>query len=244
MANTALYHAVDRAYRALLPRGRSPVGILRLTLPPTHVDCNAHPAKAEVRLRDERAVADQLTAAIEEALSRRLASPAWPRNAVLGLANGQATFGGDFGVAEAPAPYQEPPPPDLRALRPLGQIDNAFIVAVAPDGLYLVDQHRAHERILYDELQAAGERIVQPPLLVEEPADRHDAFYCEATPHDAMATAACKSALKAGRALDPGEQAELLRRLAETAVPTTCPHGSPTIIRFDSQFVRRQFGRR
>ena len=229
--NLTLARAVEQAYRSLLPRGRSPLGVLALTLDPTLVNANLHPAKLEVGLADERALAGTLQQAVEAALSRRLATPAWPRRAVLGLAGGQTSFGREFGVAEEPPSYA-PEEPDLSALRAIGQLDQTFIVALGPDGLYLIDQHRAHERILYDELvrqAAAGAR----PLLLDEPY-----------PHESLALAACRSATRAGQPLDPGEQQDLLRRLALSDCPTTCPHGAPTILRFDRRFLKRQFGRR
>ncbi|GIW05700.1 MAG: hypothetical protein KatS3mg060_0505 [Dehalococcoidia bacterium] len=229
--NPLLQRAVEAAYRSLLPRGRAPLGVLDLTIDRAKVDANVHPAKLEVGIADERALADGLQQAVETALSRRLATPAWPRRAVLGLAGGQASFGRDFGVAEEPVPYA-PDEPDLSQLRAIGQFDDAFIIAIGPDGLYLVDQHRAHERILYDELVRREAEGAQPPLFEGPGSD------------ETLARAACTSAIKAGRPLDPGEQQELLRRLALADVPTTCPHGAPTILRFDRRFVKRQFGRR
>lgn len=229
--NQTLYRAVEAAYRSLLPRGRSPLGALDLAVAPDLVDPNIHPAKLEVGIADERALAERVQVAVEVALSRRLATPAWPRRAVLGLAGGQGSFGRDFGVAEEP-PAEEFNEPDLSLLRAVGQFDDAFIIAVGPDSLYLIDQHRAHERILYDELARRAAGPVQPPLF--------EGLDCDET----LARAACTSALKAGHRLDPGEQQELLRRLALADVPTTCPHGAPTILRFDRRFLKRQFGRR
>ncbi len=231
--NALLSQAVERAYRSLLPRGRFPFGVLDIEIDTADVDPNVHAAKLEVRLMDERLLAEAITEAAEVALARRLAAPAWPRKSVLGLANGQAAFGPEFELAEEPAGYGEEPP-DLRLLRAVGQLDSAFVLATGPDGLYIIDQHRAHERILYDEMLC--ETVGAPPRLWadeqtgEETAD--------------LALAACKSAIKAGMPLDAGEQADLLQRLAGCDCPTTCPHGSPAILRFDRRFIRRQFGRR
>lgn len=229
--NPVLYRAVEVAYRALLPRGRSPLGALDLTVDPDLVDPNIHPAKLEVGIDNERALAERVQVAVEVALSRRLATPAWPRRAVLGLAGGQASFGRDFGVAEEP-PDDEFNEPDLSLLRAVGQFDDAFIIAVGPDGLYLIDQHRAHERVLYDELARRAAGPVQPSLFA--------GLDCDET----LALAACRSAIKAGQRLDPGEQQDLLHRLALADVPTTCPHGAPIVVRFDRRFLKRQFGRR
>ena len=106
-----------------------------------------------MRLSDDAALREALTAVVEEALRGRLAAPAWPKKSVLSVSGGQATFGKAFGVAEEQPPLA-PSPPESSALRPLGQVDDAYIVASAPDGLYLIDQHRAHERILFDAMQS------------------------------------------------------------------------------------------
>ena len=186
IVDRALSFAVERAYEGLLPAGRHPLGLLRIELPPELIDVNVHPTKAEVRFRDERAVARAVGAALRAALAGApapeappiVASTNWPWAAPSDPAASpplpQASVAALLRSAQ-PAEPREPAPhaPELPlgerlpALRPLGQVDDTFLVAEAPDGLCLVDQHAAHERVLYERVQAqlaAGEAASQPLL--------------------------------------------------------------------------------
>jgi DNA mismatch repair protein MutL len=166
----SLNYAVTEAYRTLLPVGRFPLVVLFLTMDPAAVDVNVHPAKAEVRFRE----ADAVFAAVQRAVRRtlldqapmpvvgqrvRAGGPVWPRH--------------EWGERHRPPPGQaaleiqrtadvEPgregegvPGGRLPMLRVVGQVAQAYIVAEGPEGLYLIDQHAAHERVLYEQLQAA-----------------------------------------------------------------------------------------
>ena len=186
IVDRALTFAVERAYEGLLPAGRHPLGLLRIELPPELIDVNVHPTKAEVRFRDERAVARAVGAALRAALSgapapegpaladpaasapwsfpAQAASPPSPQASVAALLRSAQP-------AEARGPAPEAPElplgERLPALRPLGQVDGTFLVAEAPDGLCLVDQHAAHERVLYERVRAqlaAGEAASQTLL--------------------------------------------------------------------------------
>ena len=186
IVDRALTFAVERAYEGLLPAGRHPLGLLRIELPPELIDVNVHPTKAEVRFRDERAVARAVGAALRAALAGApapeappiVASTNWPWAAPSDPAasppSPQASAAALLRSAQ-PAEPREPAPhaPELPlgerlpALRPLGQVDETFLVAEAPDGLCLVDQHAAHERVLYERVLAqlaAGEAASQPLL--------------------------------------------------------------------------------
>jgi DNA mismatch repair protein MutL len=182
-----LAFAVEQAYEGLLPRGRRPRAFLRVTVPPSDVDVNVHPAKAEVRFRHERLVFAAVRQAVIEALAGSSA-PAGPVLAVPGGLGEPSPAGRSDGARTA---YRELPaqpltgreviasaqPADaavvpaeheqqasltlherLPALRPLGQFDRAYLAAEAPDGLYLVDQHAAHERVRYEQVLAERER--------------------------------------------------------------------------------------
>lgn len=249
IASRALGHAVEEAYRALLPAGRFPVGILHVEVPPDQVDVNVHPTKAEVRFRHERLVYAAVTTAVREALRRAPApawaptsagdAPAWEAGRVLLGARPAPRVGVALSLpapALAPAPLAvdlpdrlagaAPPadaPPEalplgerLPALRALGQVDATYIVAEAPDGLTLVDQHAAHERVLYERIAAArlAGRPERQPLLapvavtlspsqalrVEELASDLAAFGFEVAPADGTAVIVrAVPALLAGR---------------------------------------------
>jgi DNA mismatch repair protein MutL len=201
IASRSLGHAVEEAYRALLPAGRFPVGVLLIGVPPDEIDVNVHPTKAEVRFRHERLVYATVTTAVREALRGAPAptwtaptGPAWTagrvllgaRPAPLVMPEAAATTpastplapsAGTTAAAEAMADAAHAPSPDeqqplplgerLPALRALGQIDATYLVAEAPDGLYLVDQHAAHERVLYERIVGARAegRAERQPLL-------------------------------------------------------------------------------
>ena len=185
IVDRALAFAVERAYEGLLPAGRHPLALLRIELPPELIDVNVHPTKAEVRFRDERAVARAVGAALRAALSGAPApegplpitadaSAPWaapPSPFALSPQSSAAALLRSARPAEPrePAPHapQLPLGERLPALRPLGQVDGTFLVAEAPDGLCLVDQHAAHERVLYERVRAqlaAGEAASQPLL--------------------------------------------------------------------------------
>ncbi len=190
-----LVFAIVDAYQSQLPIGRFPVAAVHIALPDSEVDVNVHPAKAEVRFRDERAVGRAVRHAIQHALeaSRPVAwdapAPASPAH-ILAHA----------GEAPAPAPAlrgpqpvqasleltrralhvsagQDAPEHSQRALLPLlrvvGQMGATYIVAEGPDGMYLIDQHAAHERVVYDRLLAraggapggAVQPLLEPVLL-------------------------------------------------------------------------------
>jgi DNA mismatch repair protein MutL len=145
-----LVAALEAAYRPLLPRGRHPIATLALSLPPEEIDPNVHPGKAEVRLLREAELAETLARLVRETLSRAPARPAEgedfsldpyqrrlpaPRRRVLEPAEGYSA--GD-----------EP----IGGLRVVAQLKETLILAEGRRGLYLVDQHRAHERVIYHQL--------------------------------------------------------------------------------------------
>ncbi len=185
----ALAHAAEEAYRGLLMHGRHPVLVLFLTLEAGAVDPNVHPAKWEVRFRDERAVLSFVHAALRQALA-----PGAPAVAVgAGIApppppprEAQAEFRwgapGDEDPPVAPAHVVEEPAAGavLPPLRLLGQVDRLYLLGEGRDGLYLVDQHAAHERILYDRLTgsepAAAVHALVTPVRVGLGGAEYSAF--------------------------------------------------------------------
>ncbi len=215
IVSRSLAHAVEQAYQGLMPAGRHPVALVRITVPPDQVDVNVHPTKAEVRFRHERLVYAVVHAAVRDAigvtpaadyrLPMATATPAgatdapsegatatfaWPEDpdatpsgasGPSGMPRLDVTSGRDVVVgaqghgfvrpateAGEAAPVGEPSMRErLPALRPMGQVDLTYIVAEAPDGMYLVDQHAAHERVLYEQVlsrRQAGAGASQPLL--------------------------------------------------------------------------------
>jgi DNA mismatch repair protein MutL len=175
-----LARAATEAYRSLLPTGRFPVVTLLLEVPPDRVDVNVHPAKSEVRFAEPdrafdlafRALRSVLAAAAPvPSLGGQHSSPAgvpqWgAHQALMSLTGWEPRQ-----APEADAPAQATPA-NLPPLRVVGQVQQTYIVAEGPDGLYLVDQHAAHERVLFERFlreRASGAALSQgllSPLVV------------------------------------------------------------------------------
>jgi len=167
VSSRILSGALREAYRNIIPLGKSPVAVISLQADPSMVDVNVHPTKREIRLLREPEIAAALTAAAAAALEKH-ARP--DRREEAGISDPEAEKDmeaetprtGQTVVAESgsqsrlplassdllPAPRPRPP-----SLRILGQIKKLYIVAEGEDGLVLVDQHAAAERIRFEMLQ-------------------------------------------------------------------------------------------
>src|SRR5947199_6095623 len=158
-----LQDALEAGYRSLLPKGKHPLLVFYLDLPAEELDVNVHPAKTEVKLLRETEVVTALTQAVQSVLERSPALPTsmqfpgpelvyqrrlpGPRRRGLHAAESAEEYKAE---AARRATSQV-----LATLRPLAQLQQAVILAEAPDGsLYLIDQHRAHERIIYEHLRS------------------------------------------------------------------------------------------
>jgi DNA mismatch repair protein MutL len=250
-----ILHAIQEAYRNVLPPSVFPAVLLFLDLPAEEVDVNVHPAKIEVRFRHPQFVHDFTRDSIRQALSRARPIPSFPgvapglaaqqgqpdgaAAATAGATNGAglpravippmnaagAGIAGDFELSAAPlrpepqrfqfesgigtlsgdpgltvaeqfsnavpaalgesvsAAFREAgtgvgsesqaSAESLSELKPLGQVSSSFIVAVNGEGLWIIDQHVAHERVLFEqhlrarrEGQLTGQRMLMP-LMVE-----------------------------------------------------------------------------
>ncbi|MHB1295851.1 MAG: DNA mismatch repair endonuclease MutL [Anaerolineae bacterium] len=187
--DNALAYAVTEAYHTLLPAGRHPLVVLNITLSPEEVDVNIHPTKREVRFRQGRELFAAIQKAVRTALMARHMIPAavmppgptaaWERRqelASLGTSPAQGRFPMEvYRTAPDAAPPAGPGPiaalpssgERLPMLRVLGQVAQTYIIAEGPGGVYLIDQHAAHERIRFEELtdQHAAAQVVAQELL-------------------------------------------------------------------------------
>ncbi|MGO9171607.1 MAG: DNA mismatch repair endonuclease MutL [Rhodomicrobium sp.] len=188
-----LLSALRGAYQDLVPRGRYPLAALFLRVPVEAVDVNVHPAKAEVRFRDASLVRSLVVSALLETLRRGASVTAGPlaaRPAPLSEAGpapvqyraplrpAQQSFVAPAnGFAEQPQHAFDSGPAcqqEEAAGEPLGtaraQLHKTYIVSETEGGIVLVDQHAAHERIVYEKLKAAlaGGRIARQLLLIPE----------------------------------------------------------------------------
>ncbi|MDA1239920.1 MAG: DNA mismatch repair endonuclease MutL [Chloroflexi bacterium] len=231
IVSRSLAHAVEQAYEGLIPAGRHPVALVRITVPPDQVDVNVHPTKAEVRFRHDRAVYAAVMAAVRDAIgaapvaSLRLPSSSgaeqrevtpWP-SSVSTPPTGHDVVAGARPASAVPAEAAPGALDDvdgnqtlhgqLPLLRPMGQVELTYIVAEAPDGVYLVDQHAAHERVLYEQVLArrrAGESASQPLL---------EAVVAALTPSQAALAAVERDLIEAvGWVLDETDGAALIVR--------------------------------
>lgn len=187
---------VRAAYGDLLPQGRYPVLALFLSLPPDEVDVNVHPAKIELRFRDPNGVRSLIIGALRDALGaaghRATASLSQAALGRMAPPSGRGMSPAHFsahalGLAErAQAPFAPlaQPSGDTRgnvsaddvpaASYPLGaaraQINDTFIIAATEDALVIVDQHAAHERLVYERLKRsfANGGISRQLLLIPE----------------------------------------------------------------------------
>ena len=150
-----LTRAAEEAYHGLLMEGRHPVVILNLALPGRELDVNVHPTKAQVKFHNEQVMFVTIKKAIREALSKASMAKPIAMPAMAG-AYQQRSF---TMVSDKEPTFTAPLPTlSLPILRVIGQLSNTYIIAEGPEGLYLIDQHAAHERILYERVLAQWSR--------------------------------------------------------------------------------------
>jgi len=176
-----------QAYHTLLMVGRYPFGAIFIEMPPEEVDVNVHPAKAEVRFRASEAVFSAVQRSVRQALLGSVsaagipAATAWPARPW--SPDRTASPGPDWLLDHEPVPAEAesgtqtvdaPPgfaPGGVPLLRPVGQIGSAYLVAEGPDGLYLIDQHAAHERVLFEAMRRepsgahVSQRLLSPDVV-------------------------------------------------------------------------------
>ncbi|MBI2858528.1 MAG: DNA mismatch repair endonuclease MutL [Chloroflexi bacterium] len=151
-----LTRAVEEAYSGLLQVGKHPVAVVNIALPPGEVDVNIHPTKLEVKFRNEHAIFAAVQRAVRQSLVAQMPVPRIESPPPVYTPNAPRPVlwsGAEFSHHPSPAsPLVEFPTLTLPVLRVLGQFLNSYIVAEGSDGLYLIDQHAAHERVLFEKI--------------------------------------------------------------------------------------------
>jgi len=312
-----LVFAVEQAYRGLREPDRFPLAVLHVIVDPTEVDVNVHPTKREVRFKNEGAVFAALeracyhalrqspfyqlqataggpllqlreTAVVSGATAPTLPSPAGGGGEVDPSGGGEADSGREINRSRLPP------------LEYVGQLLHGYLVAEAPNAVVLIDQHAAHERVVFDRIlhRLEGGEPASQLLLIPHDVDlmpaqvaafqQHAAWLAalgfegelfgphtirlraapsdmpegrvgrvlellltdlagERTPdrrlRETAALIACHSAVRFGDSLTPETARELLRSLAATEEPISCPHGRPTTLILADDQLRRLFKR-
>ncbi len=193
----ALQYALEEAFHSLLMVGRHPLGMVRITVDQRMLDVNVHPTKAEVKFADERAVCRAVQRATHQALTlqhqdvlpevsflpqgpsradtpQALFHPSVPWPVRLGP---EAKNGTPDETAAGPVRH----PSGVPLMRVLGQVGGTYIIAEGPQGMFLIDQHAAHERVMYEKIlgQLRDGAIDRQPLL--------DPFVVELSPDELAA---------------------------------------------------------
>lgn len=194
VTDKTLAHAVRHAYRDVLFHGRYPAYVLNLTIDPTGVDANAHPAKHEVRFRDSRRLHGVVSQTIDVAL--RDTKPGGHDVTPIPMTR-DSVFNQSSMPLQNHAVYSRPPASQVSRsnvqeslaayqvltsdgsvvpadVPPLGfavaQLAGVYVLAENTDGLVIIDMHAAHERITYEKLKKSFDdrNLVRQPLLVPE----------------------------------------------------------------------------
>ena len=188
-------HAVGEGYGSFLPRGCHPQFVLFLDVDPERVDVNVHPTKREVRFSDNEFIHQLVRRAVRQRLSGGVGAPgrddtevseratphvavSWPDSSGMTTSRPKETIvlpqpGPEIQLAfvsEAAEPYVRVPAGEVVAL---GQINRTFLVAQVGGDLVVVDQHTAHERVLFERLYRAwtARSLQAQPLLLPDPLD-------------------------------------------------------------------------
>lgn len=330
IASRAIAKAIDNAYHALIPKSGYPLIALNIEVPQHTIDVNVHPQKTEMKFEDEgrifkavykavldavrpkgqagqlgqlAAQADHVQHHVEKGLQELnfgppvMNFPIREEKPAMTWQEGATALAQDKSVTSVADEEEKLP---TAGMIPIGQVDDTYIIAQDGDSLYIVDQHAAHERVLFDRFSAQAEHIPSQQLLVhlildfsthesqiieenlellaglgfglepsgpnqfrlmEVPADvpigQAEEFIREVLAsmeelhrptaaelrQAVLATTACKAAIKAGFKLNYRQMEILLQELNDTAMPYTCPHGRPTIIKFSSDELAKMFKR-
>ncbi|HLI50347.1 MAG TPA: DNA mismatch repair endonuclease MutL [Thermomicrobiaceae bacterium] len=196
----SLSFALEQAYHSLIMVGRFPIAVINIVVQPDRLDVNVHPTKREVRFSDERLVFATLQRAVRATLvgatpqqpipsieHAPMAAPEVQRRLSLAHPGQSYAHPPDHGETSMSSTDQLPSEEQTMSrtgtpLRVLGQVGASYIIAEGPDGMYLIDQHAAHERVLFEKLWTRYEQSTPDaqqmlePLVVELTPPQLDAL--------------------------------------------------------------------
>ena len=188
ISSRSLNFAVEEAYHGMLMQGKHPIAVINIAIPPSSIDVNVHPAKTEIKFQDERAVFGAVQKSVRASLMRTAPVPqveevkrsfSVPSSPFTSMSPLPSAGHAHPVMPSSTAPVVQPTPLiSLPLLRVLGQLARNYIVAEGPDGLYLLDQHAAHERIMLEKIQRQKmerkvevQGLLQPVTLEFDPAN-------------------------------------------------------------------------
>jgi len=189
IVNKTISHAIYAGYHTMLPGGRYPIVVMFLKIDPSVVDVNVHPTKSEVRFHQEKEIHQLVVKAVRETFLNANLSPDMSMPAEGDREKRiREAISGYFGSRQTNATYSEadsswqsfsshlsPPEGDKRqdvgaslapVLLPFCQIYNTYIIARSDDGVCIIDQHAAHERVVYERLMAQDREILSQLMLL------------------------------------------------------------------------------
>jgi DNA mismatch repair protein MutL len=159
-----------------LPRDRYPVCFLHLQIPPHYIDWNRHPAKVEIYLQQIEYWQSQVLLAIDAALNldaKNIDDEDTTITSRIGKLLAVAEQQGAYHLPNRSISSHDEDGLGLLELRAVGQVHNTYIVAEHSDGLWLVEQHIAHERVLYEQITAAWQLLpLEPPIVLSHLSER------------------------------------------------------------------------
>ncbi len=172
VVNKTVTHAIYQGYHTLLPKDRHPIITIFIKIDPDKVDVNVHPTKREIRFHSEREIHDLLVQAIRKTLSQANLIPDVtipqqrptpfvlqpmsipPQQQEIPL----PSYTPSPVITPQPTPRTPsliPHPSSLASdIQPIGQVFNSYIIAQSKEGIFIIDQHAAHERVLYEKLMS------------------------------------------------------------------------------------------
>jgi len=179
VADSGITAAITKSYQGLIMVGRYPISALFIDIDPKELDVNVHPTKTEIRLKDPSGVFSAVHTAVRKTISAYALTPTIPmavwknwEKEELPVYENQLLPASQGGVIESGSAENTgilSGTVQLPMLRLIGQLGQTYLAAEGPDGLYLIDQHAAHERILFEKLLSVNDSGMENSQLLLEP---------------------------------------------------------------------------